>query len=508
MKTTEFYTTINAHKFFKRLNKHIPCEILSSEYLLKTFYDSFDWRLYQNNLLAELVRSKNNTFFNLSRLDSHELLTTIKLKDVPKFVDQFEQPQLINLIKPCLENRALISIANIDYENYTLGLYNKKSELLLELRFEQYELINNRIIILSDDNQDKQLKAILKTLNQEFNLLSSKDTVLSKVLKAQGRKPMDYSAKFKIELDPEQPAYLACLLIYKQLLKIIRINEQGIINNIDDEFLHDYRVAIHKTQVGLKQFKSVFVQETIDYFLGFFNQLAHKTNASRDITIQLDHFYQLQSQLNQEDQTNLNDYHQYLLDKQTANHLDLVALLSSAEYLTMLHEWALFLKQTAVDSKLLQAQLNVKQLANTRISKTYQHLIEQTQQIKTLNDESQFHQVRKSCKKLRYLLEFFQDLYPTKKIKPLIKILKNLQTILGEHQDLQVQLAELDLYKQQLNLNQTTPTDLTAIEHLISQIQANYPRIESAFFAAFAELTTPNSKKLVGYLAKKSACHD
>ncbi len=49
------------------------------------------------------------------------------------------------------------------------------------------------------------------------------------------------------------------------------------------------------------------------------------------------------------------------------------------------------------------------------------------------------HELRKSCKKLRYLLEFFSSLYPKKQVGALIKLLKVLLDNLGKFQDLAVQ---------------------------------------------------------------------
>ena len=56
------------------------------------------------------------------------------------------------------------------------------------------------------------------------------------------------------------------------------------------------------------------------------------------------------------------------------------------------------------------------------------------------------HDLRITCKKLRYLLEFCQSLYPPKEIERLIKSLKTFQNVLGEFQDTELQaLAILDI---------------------------------------------------------------
>jgi CHAD domain-containing protein len=53
------------------------------------------------------------------------------------------------------------------------------------------------------------------------------------------------------------------------------------------------------------------------------------------------------------------------------------------------------------------------------------------------------HRLRIDCKKLRYLLEFFRNVFDAQRIAPPIRALKRLQDHLGEFNDLDVQQREL-----------------------------------------------------------------
>ena len=53
------------------------------------------------------------------------------------------------------------------------------------------------------------------------------------------------------------------------------------------------------------------------------------------------------------------------------------------------------------------------------------------------------HELRKDCKKLRYLIEFFRNLYAPGELKGIIKALKALLDNLGEFQDKEVQAIHL-----------------------------------------------------------------
>jgi CHAD domain-containing protein len=84
-------------------------------------------------------------------------------------------------------------------------------------------------------------------------------------------------------------------------------------------------------------------------------------------------------------------------------------------------------------------KLSIKQLADLRIWKVYQRVIKQGSLINDLSAPEALHDLRKTCKKLRYLIEFFQSLYSPVAIKTLLKTLKELQELLGDFQDCAVQ---------------------------------------------------------------------
>ena len=55
----------------------------------------------------------------------------------------------------------------------------------------------------------------------------------------------------------------------------------------------------------------------------------------------------------------------------------------------------------------------------------------------------EYHELRKTCKKLRYLVEFFRSLFPRREMGRVITALKLLQDNLGEYQDLYVQSTDI-----------------------------------------------------------------
>ncbi len=82
-------------------------------------------------------------------------------------------------------------------------------------------------------------------------------------------------------------------------------------------------------------------------------------------------------------------------------------------------------------------QLTVKNIAQSMLSKRYKMLKKSGKRLKYAKPKER-HKARILAKKLRYLAEFFADLYPTKSTKPFINSLSQLQNQLGRLNDIAV----------------------------------------------------------------------
>jgi CHAD domain-containing protein len=104
----------------------------------------------------------------------------------------------------------------------------------------------------------------------------------------------------------------------------------------------------------------------------------------------------------------------------------------------------------------------------------------------------EMHELRKSCKKLRYLMEFFQSLYPEQEGRDLIKQLKALLDNLGGFQDLAVQGRHLvDIARRMRDEGDIATETLLAIGALIGDTCTRQARAR----AEFADLFTAYDAK-------------
>ena len=470
MNNLQFYTPVKAQRLLKKLQQQIDCQQISNEFIIHSFQDSFDWRLYRHNLSAEFIRSQRQSVFILRDLSENQIVAQTPLRELAKFAADFDQTEAGSLLRNTIGIRALLELCTVDYEYSVIELYNKKHEVLARMHFSQYEIFKNhlRIEVLKPDS--RRLSKLLTWLEPEIDLTPAKHPLLHYALKSQGRKPKDYTGKLRLELNSEQRADQACQQIYRELLNIIKANESGIIHRVDSEFLHDFRVAVRRTQCGLKQIGSVFPEQERTRFLDFFNWLGEISNETRDLDVHLLNFEHYKSLLDPEIRNDLNPLHNFLSLRLEQAHCQLVTILRSPEYLTALHDWDKFLKH-GPDKAEVYGKKSIKHVAEKRIDKTFERCIQQIAMVLESHKSTDYHDLRKTCKKLRYLLEFFQSLYPEDLIQTLINSLRHCQDLLGEAQDNRVYLNHLKQYRQEMAQAGVHINTLNAIDALLNQMR-------------------------------------
>ena len=482
-----FPASLTTERFIAKLSDKARTQLVSRQYSLKTYYDSFDWRLYANGITCEFNRSKAASTLVLRYLENDLVIASTEIKEVPAFSKQFESEKIRNVLEPLLEMLALLPVCNLDYEIYHLNIINNDEKTVLRLIIEEHDLFNNRVTLQPIKGYDKAAEHVIETLTTKLGLTPTHKPLLLTALKLQGRKPNDYSSKLNIDLDPDMRADIAAKYIYSHLLKAIKDNEQGTIADTDSEFLHDFRVAVRRTRAGLSQLKGVLPDKISANYAEFFSWLGQSTGATRDLDVYLLNFAHYKSSLPASIRDDLNPLYEFLLAKQQQAHQELAKKLRSAKYLNTISEWEQYLKEQAPLKPLEpKAKLTIKQLADRRLWKNYKRVLQEGGAITEHSPSEALHELRKSCKKLRYLMEFFQSLYPENQIKHFIKNLKGLQEVLGNFQDLSVQENTLKLFSEEMLKNHIHANTLLAMGVLIQNLGSLRGNTRKDFSAKFA----------------------
>jgi len=283
----ELPANLTATKFLAKLSKKIDLQITAQQYTIKTFYDSFDWRLYRANRICEYNHSQSMSFLSLIDRHTGELIARQDMQQVPRFCSQFGEGALKTQLTPILEMRTLLPLCELPLLVYRINLRNKIQKTILRLQLEEYELLTHRVRLSPLRGYEKALTTTDKILQYSLALKPVHGSVLNAALKLQGRKAKDYSSKLVIKLQPEMRADKATQIIYQRLLDIIQANEAGTIANTDSEFLHDFRIAVRRTRAGLSQIKNTLPKKITARYADFFACLGQITGPTRDMDVYL-----------------------------------------------------------------------------------------------------------------------------------------------------------------------------------------------------------------------------
>ena len=448
----ELPENLSVAKFLKKLHKKIDFEITAQQYMIKTFYDSFDWRLYNADIVCELNQSKSASHISLSDRNTGKCLALEEMHDTPRFSGQFQAGQLKTSLAEVLDMRALLPLAQLPHQVYRLNVLNKDKKTILRIRLDEYELLANLVSLQPLKGYDKAVEKVSTILLKSLELKATTPcSVLNKALKRQGRKINDYSSKLSIKLDPEMRADKASIIIYQHLLRAMQINESSTIADIDTEFLHDFRVAIRRTRAGLSQIKNTLPPDAVAKYANFFAWLGQITGLTRDLDVYLLSYKQYQAALPESLREDLAPLYTFLKHKQVIAQKELADKLSDPKYQKQLAEWEQFLKQPLSKKDAgSNANKTIKQLADQRIWKVYKRLLHEGNAIQESSPAEALHDLRKICKKLRYLMEFFQSLYPEKELKVVLRALKGFQSVLGDFQDYETQEVNLKQFSEEM----------------------------------------------------------
>ena len=472
-----------------------------------TYFDSFDWRLYRQNTTLELAAENDRKVLTYRSL-SGEPLASLDDSKPPGFSWDLPAGQLRQQLEPLLKMRRLLPLVTVHKRQQRLVLLNDADKTVLRLQLffdclaagpqDVKRKMKPHLQIMPVRGYHAAAQRLAARLEADQRLRPSAKDPLAEALATIGRLPADYSSKLNIQLKQSQSSKQALTTILLQLLDTLRVNLEGTCADFDSEFLHDFRVAIRRTRSALSQLKGILPTEAVAPFREDFSWLGTITGPTRDLDVYLLKFDAYRRRLPPHLHKDLDPFHHFLLERQKREQQTLAAELNGPRFTGLLDSWQLLLeRQRRADTALPAAQLPAKEVAGQRIWKLYKRILKEGKAIQADSPPEDLHELRKTCKKLRYLLEFFQSLYPKSAIKSLVKALKMLQDNLGDFQDYQVQgEAVLSFGLEMAENNRATPATLLAMGTLAGSLLHQQQQTRKEFHQRFKIFCQPENHRL------------
>ena len=249
-------------------------------------------------------------------------------------------------------------------------------------------------------------------------------------------------AKIEVAVRYEQRADAAAAAVLRALLDVVGENLEGAVAGADPEYLHQLRVAVRRSRTVQRQFHGAFPALELAGFRAEFRWLQRATGTARDLDVHLEDFASLRKLLNGEQRDDLAPLRTVLQDDRSRAGTQLSAVLRSRRLQELFEDWERLL-ESLVELPLEDrpdARRSIGSFTGERVTKVYKRIVKMGRAIDDNSPAADYHEVRKKGKELRYLLELFAvHLFPEEAVDPLIASLKEMQDVLGRHQDREVQ---------------------------------------------------------------------
>jgi CHAD domain-containing protein len=497
------------------LCRQYPVHEVFDTQLKRHYLDSFDWRLYRNNRVCGWdmpdggERKINESIFFVRDKKTGDSVCEFAIDRIPRFPRDVAHQTCRRILGDLLDARALIPVIIVNVRSRQFNILNEEGKMVAAVRVESHALVGDkgkafhagRVIVSPVKGYRKVFMQLKRYVSGQLRLPYEQIALLDEILAAIGKVPDPSVYAGVCKLDDSLNTWEAVRLVLRHLFRAMQINEPGLRDAVDSEFLHDYRVAIRRIRSLLSQIKHIFLAGQLAYFKREFYWLGQITGPMRDLDVYLLTFDAYRQALPRAMQEHITPFHVFLERHRKIEHARLCRKLESKRYQQLIKACRAMLdneniqSHAAASQETINAAKPVRQVAGKCIVKLYKQILQEGSLITPESRDEDLHELRKTCKKFRYLVEFFHDFYSESVVIGLLKILKQLQDHLGEFQDLCVQTIQLCDFAEQMQQERLADAKtIMAMGVLVEKLNARKAVIRAEFEDCFETFAQPDNR--------------
>jgi phosphohistidine phosphatase len=242
----------------------------------------------------------------------------------------------------------------------------------------------------------------------------------------------------------------------------VRDLEPGVLQGYDDEFLHQYRIAIRRSRAIAEAVVEVSGDRDLRKAVKVLKRHGQATSRLRDLHVFLGDLAQWPLEEAPHMALVSSGARSHFASLADIEHQKLAKRLNSRQYRKDMEEWRRLLTSRHLTKV-------TRKLATKDIRKALeQHTHRYNTQARQLNEQSpddHFHDLRKRLKRLRYLAELDKPAF-----RDMLRLLKHRQQRLGDFQDLHVQIDMLQAYRNSIATEPDMLAPVAGLNTLISDL--------------------------------------
>lgn len=428
----------------------------------RTWLDTFDWRLHGAGLSLEFA----DDMLTLRLADGSTLRCPLRDPHRPIHLEDLPAGPVRDRLADRIWPRALLPVITVDSTVAESRILDGEDKTVARLLVDRPDSGAARLAVRPLRGYDSAAARVARQLAELPDITPARSAPYDAALAGAGRSPdqaLDMPA-----LTAGMPAAQAIAVVLTQFAAVMRDNLDGVIEAIDTEFLHDFRVAVRRTRSVLKLTGDLLPAGLADKYAVEFRWLGDLTTPVRDLDVYLLGFADLSAGLLSADPTDLAPFQSFLRRRRTAERRRLVRGLRSARYRNLMAAWERDLAAVPAEGPAIDA------LARQRVRRTFERVTKHGRAITADSPAEQVHALRKRCKELRYLLEIFRPLHNSAPHRQIVGELKKLQDCLGEFQDGEVQREAVRAFAAEMMAEGSAPAPtVLAMGELAARLDAH-----------------------------------
>jgi CHAD domain-containing protein len=332
-------------------------------------------------------------------------------------------------------------------------------------------------------------------------VLPASQGVFIAALTALGRHPADYSSSVAAEITAEMPAPVAVARLLLRLLDTLESNVDGVLRDIDTEFLHDLRVAVRRTRSAIKLLGAVLPAELAEHYQAEFKWLGDVTTPVRDLDVHLLGFDAMAGQVEAASPADLEPLRAFLARRRAREVRRLATALRGPRFRAIADDWRKALLEIRDTGSPRRRRTTAATLALSTTGLAFRRIAAQGGAITQDSPPQSLHDLRKRAKELRYLLEFFAPLHDPVAYRKVVGDLKQLQDCLGDFQDSEVQRGEISSLAEAMLAERAAPAaTLLAMGEIAAKLARSQAQAREEYAARFTRFAGPAGRERVRVL--------
>ena len=327
-------------------------------------------------------------------------------------------------------------------------------------------------------------------------------------LHALGRHPAEGTSGVDTQITAQMPASAAVARLLLGLLDTLERCVDGVLRDIDTEFLHDLRVAVRRSRSAIKLLGAALPAGLAGPYSAEFKWLGDLTTPTRDLDVHLLGFDALTGQLIAATPADLEPFRAFLVRRRAREFRRLAAALRSPRFRALTDDWRkalLEIRDGGVPKRRRspgkRREATAAELAVSTTGRALRRIAAQGGAITPDSPPQSLHDLRKRGKELRYLLEFFAPLHDPAAYRKVVGDLKDLQDCLGDFQDSEVQREEIRALASAMLAERAAPAaTLLAMGELAARLAVSQAEARADFSRRFARFAGPAGQQRVRVL--------